>query len=121
MTRPRVEPMTEQGRLDRAISLVFDAIDALHSAALNDDEHGLELVDAVSIVGNAHSYLLAAGAMPAATREMPPSLTSEEAARRADARLREAAGLFVGGEVAEDEFLAVAEMWSAVRFLHGWL
>lgn len=120
MTRPRVEPMTEQGRLDRAISLVFEAIDALHSAALND-ENGLELVDAVSIVGNAHSYLLAAGAMPAATREMPPSLTSEEAARRADARLREAAGLFVGGEVTEDEFLAVAEMWSAVRFLHGWL
>lgn len=53
MTRPRVEPMTEQGRLDRAISLVFEAIDALHSAALND-ENGLELVDAVSIV-TAHS------------------------------------------------------------------
>ena len=121
MTRPRVDAMIEQGRLDRALALVFEASDALHSAALSDDENGLELVDAVSIVGNARAHLLAAGAIPAANRELPPSLNSEEAARNADAALRQAAGIFVGGDVTEDEFLAVAEMWAAVRFLHGWL
>ena len=82
MTRP----MSEQRRLDAAISLVLEAIDALHSAALADGDEGLELVDAVSIVGNGYSYLLAAGAMPAVARDVPPSLSAQEAARRAPAR-----------------------------------
>ena len=115
--------MTMQERRHRALECVLAADAALSSAIMHEEgDRGLELIDASAVVGLARYFLMAAGAFPEAWEEPERPLTAPEAARRADAHLRQAAGYFPRGvPLSEDDFEALVEVWGGVLMVSGWL
>lgn len=112
----------EHARLDRALGLVEEAADVLHAAVSADDD-GLELLLALAEVTTTRHALLDAGAGIAVDRtRAEPRPSAEEAGRAAAQLLRRAADeLPREGEVTDDEFRALVDLWSSIHALRGWV
>lgn len=121
MTASIVCAMTDQGRLDRALTLVLAAQAVIHSAIVNEHTEGLDLSSVAVHVRRCGNFFMAAGALPEEFETVEEGLTVEEAAAVADGYLRRAAQECPSGsQVEELEFEGLVELWGAIRGLLGW-